>query len=207
MARTRQKAKQRKAKRLEQERKQAERSEGTAAVDDRTAEATNDALLEVEEAQLEAATELAEAQDVEVGAGAEAARHAAAVEAAEAAEIETTGEDPAAVEDGAPTKLTRRERRERREAREAEQRAKAATARPKERERPRTKEAVRKEPRRRGRVINFFIQMWAELRRVQWPNRSQLTQATTVVVVFCLIAGLYLGIWDWAFNKLIRWFL
>ncbi len=206
MARTRQKAKQRKAKRLEQERKSGERSQPAAEIDERTAQATDDAVAEVEEAQLEAAAELAEAQDLEVGAGAEVARHAAAVEAAEAAEVETTGEVEPPLQDSAPAKPTRRERRERREAREAEQRAKAETTR--EKGRPSAREAARpKEPRRRGRVVNFFIQMVAELRRVQWPNRNQLTQATAVVIVFCLIAGLYLGVWDWAFNKLIRWYL
>ena len=65
----------------------------------------------------------------------------------------------------------------------------------------------RKEARQRGRVINFFIQVWAELRRVQWPTRSQVTQATAVVIVFCLIAGAYLGLWDYVFNKLIKAFL
>ena len=65
----------------------------------------------------------------------------------------------------------------------------------------------RKEARGRGRVINFFIQVWAELRRVQWPTRSQVTQATAVVVVFCLIAGVYLGFWDYVFNELVKKFL
>jgi preprotein translocase subunit SecE len=207
MARTRQKAKQRKAKRLEQERKAGGRTQPAAGVDERTAQANDDAVVEVEEAQLEAAAELAEAQEVEVGAGAEAARHAAAVEAAEAAEVATSGEVEALQEEeSAPAKPTRRERRARREAREAEQRAKAETAAPRKDRAP-AREAARKEPRRRGRVITFFIQMWAELRRVQWPNRNQLTQATAVVIVFCLIAGLYLGVWDWAFNKLVRWYL
>ena len=39
----------------------------------------------------------------------------------------------------------------------------------------------RKEPRQRGRVVNFLVQVWAELRRVQWPDRNQVTQATGVV--------------------------
>jgi preprotein translocase subunit SecE len=64
-----------------------------------------------------------------------------------------------------------------------------------------------KEPRKRGRVVNFLVQVWAELRRVQWPDRNQVTQATGVVVVFCFIAGAYLAWWDWVFTKFVTWIL
>jgi preprotein translocase SecE subunit len=63
---------------------------------------------------------------------------------------------------------------------------------------------AKREPRQRGRVLNFLIQVWAELRRVQWPDRNQVTQATSVVVVFCLIAGLYLAFFDWLFAELVK---
>ena len=53
-------------------------------------------------------------------------------------------------------------------------------------------------------MINFFIQVWAELRRVQWPDRNQVTQAAGVVIVFCLLAGLYLAFWDFVFSKLVK---
>ena len=49
-----------------------------------------------------------------------------------------------------------------------------------------------------------MIQVWAELRRVQWPDRTQVTQATGVAIVFCLLAGLYLAWWDWIFAKLVK---
>ena len=61
----------------------------------------------------------------------------------------------------------------------------------------------RKEPRKRGRVVNFLIQVWAELRRVQWPDRNQVTQATGVVVVFCFLAGAFLAFWDFVFGELV----
>jgi preprotein translocase subunit SecE len=206
MARTRQKAKQRKAKRLEQERKASERSRPGDGAD----AATTDALAEVEQAQRDAAEELSDAQQDEVGAGREAARSAAAVEAAAGAEALTTGEARVSEPDGGvAAKPTRRERRERRARLEAEQRRKAAEKPERRKPEPRKKPArpERKEARQRGRVINFFIQVWAELRRVQWPTRSQVTQATAVVIVFCVIAGGYLGIWDYVFNKLIKAFL
>ena len=65
----------------------------------------------------------------------------------------------------------------------------------------------KREPRRRGRVANFLVQVWAELRRVQWPDRNQVTQATGVVVVFCFLAGAYLALWDFVFSEFVTWLL
>ena len=56
----------------------------------------------------------------------------------------------------------------------------------------------------RNRLIAFLIAVWAELQRVQWPNRKQLTQMTGIVLVFCLIAGGYLGLLDAIFSRLIQ---
>jgi preprotein translocase SecE subunit len=210
MARTRQKAKQRKAKRLEQERKAAERA-GGGSVERTNAEAGGaaEAIAEIEEAQVRAAQELEEAQEVEVGAGAEAARHAAAAELATAAELETTRQLPeeAPSEDVVPAKPSRRERRRAQAALEEKEKEKAKPARVQRRREPKPAAKPKpapKAPRSRGRVITFLKQVWAELRRVQWPNRTQVTQATAVVIVFCFIAGGYLAIWDFFFDKLIK---
>jgi preprotein translocase subunit SecE len=48
----------------------------------------------------------------------------------------------------------------------------------------------------RGRVITFLRHCVDELRRVQWPNRQQVGQATAVVLGFVVIAGAYLGLLD-----------
>jgi preprotein translocase subunit SecE len=50
--------------------------------------------------------------------------------------------------------------------------------------------------RRRGRVITFLGHCIDELRRVQWPDRRQVGQATLVVLGFVVIAGTYLGLLD-----------
>jgi preprotein translocase SecE subunit len=50
--------------------------------------------------------------------------------------------------------------------------------------------------RRRGRVLTFLGHCVDELRRVQWPDRRQVGQATAVVLGFVVIAGLYLGLLD-----------
>jgi preprotein translocase SecE subunit len=46
------------------------------------------------------------------------------------------------------------------------------------------------------RLFAFFRASWAELQRVQWPDRRQVAQATAVVIGFVIIAGLYLGLAD-----------
>jgi preprotein translocase SecE subunit len=80
----------------------------------------------------------------------------------------------------------------------------------KERERRRKESAKRREAptqpteRQRGRVIAFFISCWAELKRVQWPDRDTLIQASTVTLVFIAVAAAYLGALDAFFNFLVQ---
>jgi preprotein translocase subunit SecE len=56
----------------------------------------------------------------------------------------------------------------------------------------------------RPRVVQFLIAVWAELQRVQWPNRQALVTLTGVVLGFVLIAGGYLGLLDAIFSQLIK---
>jgi preprotein translocase subunit SecE len=58
--------------------------------------------------------------------------------------------------------------------------------------------------RRRGRFITFLGHCVDELRRVQWPNRRQVGQATAVVLGFVVIAGGYLGLLDSLWKPLIE---
>ena len=44
----------------------------------------------------------------------------------------------------------------------------------------------RREPRERGR---FVKEAWAELKKVEWPGRSQVIQGTIVVIIACAIVG------------------
>src|SRR5215217_2437030 len=57
--------------------------------------------------------------------------------------------------------------------------------------------------REHGRVVSFLIAVWAELKRVQWPNRQQLTSLTGITLMFVLIVGGYLGLLDAIFSKLV----
>jgi preprotein translocase subunit SecE len=57
---------------------------------------------------------------------------------------------------------------------------------------------------KRGRLLTFLGHCVDELRRVQWPNRRQVGQATAVVLGFVVIAGGYLGLLDAIWRPLIE---
>jgi|1185.fasta_scaffold697648_1 preprotein translocase subunit SecE len=68
-----------------------------------------------------------------------------------------------------------------------------------------------REPARKGRggprFLVFLQACWAELQRVQWPDRRQVFQATGVVIGFVIVAGAYLGVADWAAQKVVDFIL
>ena len=57
---------------------------------------------------------------------------------------------------------------------------------------------------KRPRVIQFLLNSWAELQRVEWPKRQQLITLTWVVIGFVIIAGGFLGLLDAIFQQLIQ---
>jgi preprotein translocase subunit SecE len=182
MARTRQKAKQRQAKRREQERK----AQGTTGPKPASNPAERAVVDQAE------AYEIADVLEEESGDVAEAAER---LDVQRADEAVTPVEAPEPAEAPPARSATKTRERPERKPRQRERRE----------GRGRDQRAERKrEPRQRGRVINFMIQVWAELRRVQWPDRTQVTQATAVVVVFCILAGLYLALFDWLFSRLVK---
>ena len=64
-------------------------------------------------------------------------------------------------------------------------------------------------PTRRGpaRFIGFLRASWAELQRVQWPDRRAVAQATAVVIGFVVVAGFYLGVADWVAKKIVDYII
>jgi len=56
----------------------------------------------------------------------------------------------------------------------------------------------------RPRFVQFLVAVWAELQRVQWPDRQALTTLTGVVLGFVLIAGGYLGLLDAIASRVIQ---
>ena len=90
----------------------------------------------------------------------------------------------------------RESRRDRRE-REKEERRKA-------RAKELQKGQAEKAEKRRGPVLGFLLSCWAELKRVQWPDRDTLVQASAVTFIFVAVMAAYLGGLDAAFNWLIK---
>jgi preprotein translocase subunit SecE len=67
-------------------------------------------------------------------------------------------------------------------------------------------ERGRREPaeRREGnRLVGFLRASWRELKRVQWPDRRQVTQATGVVIGFVIVAGAFLGLMDALWSRVV----
>jgi preprotein translocase SecE subunit len=56
-------------------------------------------------------------------------------------------------------------------------------------------------PRRR---FVFVSESWAELKKVDWPGQQQLIQGTAVVLIACLVTGLYLFAADEIFRRLVQ---
>ncbi|HEX5712746.1 MAG TPA: preprotein translocase subunit SecE [Solirubrobacterales bacterium] len=73
-----------------------------------------------------------------------------------------------------------------------------------EREQLAKKQKQAKTERQRGGVIGFLISCWQELKKVQWPDRDTLIQATAVTILFVVIAAVYLGALDALFDFLIK---
>ena len=66
--------------------------------------------------------------------------------------------------------------------------------------------AVRSQPhppeeRRRG---HFVQESWAELKKVEWPRQNQLIQGVVVVLVACIVVGVYLYANDLIWKRVVQ---
>ena len=50
----------------------------------------------------------------------------------------------------------------------------------------------------------FVTESWGELKKVEWPGQAQLIQGTVVVLVACVIVGVYLYGADQLFKRLVE---
>jgi preprotein translocase subunit SecE len=57
---------------------------------------------------------------------------------------------------------------------------------------------------RRFPGAQFVSESWAELKKVEWPGQQQLIQGTVVVLIACLIVGVYLFLADQAFKRIVQ---
>jgi preprotein translocase SecE subunit len=180
-------AKTRAQRKAEQRRRQAQQAKGGSSAAD-TAKAQHD--TEVGKSGYELEAELAEeGANLDELTGRPTDSGDTAV-----AEPEPEPEAPAVEEPApAPDKISRRTRR-------AAERERKAAAKESERRRAPREEAPE---RQRGAVTGFIASCWAELKRVQWPDRETLIQASAVTVIFIAIMAAYLGVLDAIFN----WFV
>ena len=66
--------------------------------------------------------------------------------------------------------------------------------------------APRREPRSvpGSGVRRFTSESWGELKKVEWPGQSQLIQGVVVVLIACLIVGVFLYGADLVFKRLVQ---
>jgi preprotein translocase subunit SecE len=103
-------------------------------------------------------------------------------------------------------KQTRGQRRARREKQAAQsggvvQRARARQQQVRPSAQPEKRQTGRKDPVQRGR---FIREAWAELKKVEWPNQTQVMQGTVVVLIACAIVGAFLFGADQLFKPFVR---
>ena len=55
------------------------------------------------------------------------------------------------------------------------------------------------------RIILFFQESFAELKKVTWPSRDEATASTKVVLVSVIIIAGILGLVDFVLFKIVDW--
>jgi len=99
----------------------------------------------------------------------------------------------------------RQQRRARRQKAAAEpkvnQRTRARQQQVRPSAQPAKQQTGRREPVERGR---FIRESWAELKKVDWPGRNQVTQGTIVVIIACAIVGFYLWVLDLGLQRFVE---
>jgi preprotein translocase SecE subunit len=100
----------------------------------------------------------------------------------------------------APKLSSKQEKRQQKAA----EKAKKADQKRREEQQLAKRQKKAKVERKRGGVWAFLSSCVAELKRVQWPDRETLIQATAVTVVFVLVAAVYLGVLDLIVNWVVQ---
>jgi preprotein translocase SecE subunit len=53
-------------------------------------------------------------------------------------------------------------------------------------------------------ATRFISESWGELKKVDWPGQQQLIQGTAVVLIACLVTGVYLFLADELFRRFVQ---
>jgi preprotein translocase subunit SecE len=88
---------------------------------------------------------------------------------------------------------TRAQRRARREAQAQNQGGVTQRARQRQAQiRPGAQPTKSQAGAQRRERRSFVAESWGELKKVDWPGQSQVIQATVVVLIACIVVGIYL---------------
>jgi len=99
---------------------------------------------------------------------------------------------------------TRRQRRDQRKSSGAPKPPAQRAARSQPQVRPGMQPTSTQTGRRERERGRFVRESWAELKKVEWPSRSQVVQGTIVVIIACVIVGTYLYAADQVFKPFVR---
>jgi preprotein translocase subunit SecE len=58
-----------------------------------------------------------------------------------------------------------------------------------------------------GTMIHFVQESIAELKKVEWPNQKQVVTGTTVVLIACIVVGIFLYVNDLAWKHVVHWLI
>ncbi|MGE5042366.1 MAG: preprotein translocase subunit SecE [Candidatus Levyibacteriota bacterium] len=56
-------------------------------------------------------------------------------------------------------------------------------------------------------MLTFIKSVRAELLQVTWPNRQETIRLTAVVIIISVFVGVYLGVVDFGFAKLLEFII
>lgn len=58
-----------------------------------------------------------------------------------------------------------------------------------------------------SKMMNFFRESGAELKKVVWPSRDDVVSSVMVVIVSTFVVAAILGVLDWAFTEAFRFIM
>lgn len=64
---------------------------------------------------------------------------------------------------------------------------------------------IRREAPHEG-MKRFFRSVSAELKKVNWPNRKELTTYTIVVIATVIVVSIIISMWDWVLTVIFKYF-
>lgn len=53
-------------------------------------------------------------------------------------------------------------------------------------------------------IFGFLRDLKAETKRITWPSKEEIKKSTTIVLVFCVVSAIIIGIMDFMLSTLFR---